>query len=141
MPHATRGRSWVERWSSAMPGAPSPVGAGESRPGWCPLVDVREGLQEIPVAQLVDLLRAICSRYHDRERRTVIAEGTRGYKQLRRSVVFGGTSTRISWPGLALAMLTQFDRCRRSRAHVGDSYSAMQVPPGRQERRTANHKN
>ena len=91
------------------------------------LVDVREHLQEIPIAQVVGLLRAICSRYHDRERLPVIAESTRGYIQFSCAPAASSrrTSTGISWPGLALAMLKQFALCGRSRTHVGDSNLAM----------------
>lgn len=52
------------------------------------LVDARERLQEIPVAQVIGLLRAILSRDYDRERLPVIAEGTHNLHQFRGGVVF-----------------------------------------------------
>jgi hypothetical protein len=52
-------------------------------------VDIRECLQEISVAQVVGLLRAILSCDHDRERLPVVAEGTHGFHQFRGGIVSG----------------------------------------------------
>lgn len=49
----------------------------------------RDCLQEVLVTLVVVLLRAICSRYYDREGRAVMAAGTLGDYRLRRGVVFG----------------------------------------------------
>jgi hypothetical protein len=51
-------------------------------------VDVRECLQEISVAQVEGLLRAILSCDHDRERLPVIAESTHSFHQFRGGIVF-----------------------------------------------------
>ena len=53
------------------------------------LVDSRECLHEISVAQVVSLLRAILSCDYDRERLPVIAEGTHSLHQFRSGIVFG----------------------------------------------------
>ena len=53
------------------------------------LADVRECLHEISVAHVVDLLRAILSCDHDRERLPDIAEGAHSFHQFRGGIVFG----------------------------------------------------
>ena len=52
-------------------------------------VDVRECLQEISVAHVVGLLRAILSCDHDRERLPVIAEGTHRFHKFHGGIIFG----------------------------------------------------
>jgi hypothetical protein len=89
------------------------------------LVDVRECFQEISVAQVVALLRAMLSIDTTENNfpsllrvPTASISSVAGLSSVR-------TSTRIASPDLAIATFQQFDGCRRSRVHVGNSTSAM----------------
>jgi hypothetical protein len=52
------------------------------------------------------LLRTIRSGYYDREGLPIIAEGTHGFHERCRSILFGRSITRISSPGLVIAILS-----------------------------------